>query len=447
MVWRLALGWIGFGAIGSGVMIFAAIGCETLFAQTADRPPSPEGTSEKTPTKPAVSPQEIQRLIERLGADRFQERELASAALLEIGEPALLPLATAERGKDAEVSSRAKAIRERIERERFEAISLSFKRDPDPTASYGLPGWKSFSKIAGTSRPAKRLFLKMLDDRSIVALCLESLDGGQVPEGVFDGLPTDPQMRLRSVVGKACTEIRFNLLKGGQAAETGDLITMLIVVQLLEDPPLEVHETARLLCNMGALNRMMQMPGAAPSGRRIMGAWFLKAPVVYGSEVLSWSFQHRIPEARQMALRMLDAPMEAELKADAFMSLSLFGLPEDLPAIDKFIDKQDVIYEFNLSNLPGDVQVELQGPPKNFGQPKPRKLAYRYKQTLGDMALMAGCKISGMDLEKIFPVIRISESGLVAKGTVGFPDDNPALRTEAVKIYKESRSSSARPAS
>lgn len=430
MAWGLAIGWIASGSVT---------------AQTEES--QPLKTDGETPVKPAVSIQQIQQLIEKLGANQFQERELASAALLEIGEPALLPLATAERGKDAEVSSRSKAIRERIERERFEAISLSFKRDPDPAASYGLPGWKSFSRVAGTSRPAKRLFLKMLDDRSIVALCMESLDGGNVPDGVFDGLPADPQLRLQTVVGKACTEIRFNLLKSGQSAETGDLITMLVAVQLLEEPPREVHDTARLLCNMGALNRMMQMPGAAPSGRKIMGAWFLKAPVVYGSEVLNWSFQHRIPEARQMALRMLESPMEPELKADAFMSLSMFGLPEDLPIIDKFIDKPDVTHEFNLANLPGDVQVDAQAPPNNKGPAKPRKMTYLYKQTLGDMALMAGCKIGGLELKDIFPVVRISESGLVVKGTVGFPEDDPSLRENAVKIYKASRSPTTRPAS
>lgn len=429
MAWGLAIGWIASGSVTA----------QTEESQLLK-------TDGGTPVKPAVSIQQIQQLIEKLGANQFQERELASAALLEIGEPALLPLATAERGKDAEISSRSKAIRERIERERFEAISLSFKRDPDPSASYGLPGWKSFSRVAGTSRPAKRLFLKMLDDRSIVAICLESLEGGKVPDGVFDGLPADPQERLRTVVGKACTEIRFNLLKGGQPAETGDLITMLVAVQLMEEPPQEVHETARLLCNMGALNRMMQMPGAAPSGRKIMGAWFLKAPVIYGSEVLNWSFQHRIPEARQMALRMLESPVDPELKADAFMSLSLFGLPEDLPIIDKFIDKQDVTHEFNLANLPGDVQVDAQAPPNDRGPAKPRKLTYLYKQTLGDMALMAGCKIAGLELDELFPVIRISESGVVVKGTVGFPEDDPKLRENAVKIYKASRSTT-RPAS
>lgn len=393
-----------------------------------------------------MNKQEIQQLIEKLGAEQFQEREVASAALLEIGEPALLPLSTAERGKDSEVVARARAIRERIERDRFETISFSFKRDPDPTASYGLPGWKSFSKVAGTSRPAKRLFLEMLDDRSLVALCLEALDGGNVPDGTFDGLPGDPQARLRAVVGKTCTEIRDSVLKARQTAQTGDLIAILVAVQLLDSPEQEVHDTARLLCNTGALSRMMSMPGAAPTARKMMGAWFMKVPAAYGSEVLNWSNLYRIPEARQMALRMLDAQIEVEMKADALLSLSQFGLPEDLAIIDKFIDNAEVTDEFTPARQFGNVQVNPLGPPKN-GMQVPRVMGFTYRQTLGDMALMAGCKISGMDLQEVFPVIVITENNIVLRHTIGFPVDDPAQRAEKVKAYKEHRARTPPPAS
>lgn len=406
----------------------------------------PAQTPPASPNKPSSS-QEIQKLIDQLGAEQFQERERASAALLEIGEPALLPLSTAERGKDSEIVSRAKAIRERIERDRFETISLNFKRDPDPTASYGLPGWKSFSKVAGTSRPAKRLFLDMLDDQSIIALCLESLDGGQVPEGVFDGMPGDPQTRLRTVIGKSCTELRHNVLRLGKPSETGDLIAMLIAVQLLDDPPQELHDTVRMLCNTGALNRMMLMPGAAPTARKIMGAWFLRVPPVYGSDVLNWANLYRIPEARQMSLRMLDSQIEPEMKADALLSLSQFGQPEDLPAIEKYLENAEVTDEFNPTRLSSEVRVDNQGPPGNRA-PAPRKLGYSFRQTLGDMALMAGCKIAGMDLEDVFPAIIISENNAVLKHSVGFPVDDPAMRTEKVKLYKEFRAQAPpRPAS
>ncbi len=428
----------------------AAVTTSPAMAQATEQPDPPKQSAKglvkeagtgKDKAKPNAS--QIQQLIEKLGSNRFQERDAASAQLLDIGEPALLPLSTAERGHDAEVSARAKAIRERIEYERFETIALKFTRDPDPAANYGLPGWKSFSSAAGTSRPAKRLFLKMLEDRAIVALCLESLDKGQVPDGVFEGLPEDPEARLRAVIGKTCSEIRNNIFALGKSPEAGDLITMLVVVQALKDTPMEVHETARMLCNMGALSRLMAMPGAAPCGRKIAGAWFLKTPVSYGSEVLSWARQHRIPEARNVALRMLDSQIENEFKVDAFLSLAIFGTPEDLPTIDKFIDDQTVVDEFNPPIMPGDVRVEAQGPLNN-----PLKDGgFQYRQTLGDLALVAGAKIVGLELEKLFPVIRITENTGPVRTTIGFSKQHPEDRQNAVKLYREARSQAVQPAS
>ncbi len=240
-----------------------------------------------------------------------------------------------------------------------------------------------------------------------------------------------------------CTEIRQSLLWEGKGPEAGDLITLLVVVQVLEDPQMEVHETARLLCNMGGLNRLMAMPGAIPSARKIMGAWFLIATVAYGPEALNWANQHRIPEARQMALRMLDSKLEAEYKASALLSLSQFGEPQDLPIIDKFIDNSEVTDEFNPTNLPGGMRLDLQGPPNNGVQP--RNIEPLYRQTLGDVALMAGAKISGLDLEELFPVIRLGDD--IPRNSIGFPKAKPELREKALKTYKEHRAQAAPPAS
>ncbi len=278
----------------------------------------------------AATGKQIQELIQKLGSDQFQERESASAALLAIGEPALIQLAAAERGKVVETSSRARAIRERIERDRFETTATQFKRDPDPKASYGLPGWRTFSQVAGTSRPAKRLFLEMLEQRPIVALCLESLGDGPgpditIPDGVFDGLPGEPVARLRLVVARTCTEIRHNVLVKRQVAQPGDLIAILVAGQVIDDVPAEVHEVTRLLCNMQTLNRIMQMPGAGPSARKLMGGWFKKAPLSLSAEVFNWSRLYRILEGREMVKRVLDAPTDVESKADAFVYLCVQG--------------------------------------------------------------------------------------------------------------------------
>ncbi len=60
---------------------------------------------------------------------------------------------------------------------------------------------------------------------------------------------------------------------------------------------------------------------------------------------------------------------------------------------------------------------------------------------------MAGAKIAGLELKKLFPAIRITESDIVIKNTVGFPADKPDLRAKALKTYKQFRVSPPPPAS
>ena len=61
---------------------------------------------------PAQAPEkeEINRLIEQLASDDFQQREAATKRLTEIGEPALGALEHAQTGDDPEVRTRAEDI-------------------------------------------------------------------------------------------------------------------------------------------------------------------------------------------------------------------------------------------------------------------------------------------------------------------------------------------------
>jgi hypothetical protein len=57
---------------------------------------------------------DVERLVQQLGSDRYAEREAASKALAEIGEPAMKPLRKAASSDDAEVRRRAKQLLEDI---------------------------------------------------------------------------------------------------------------------------------------------------------------------------------------------------------------------------------------------------------------------------------------------------------------------------------------------
>lgn len=391
--------------------------------------------------------EQVQELIDQLGSDRFQEREAASAELLAIGEPALLALATAEQGSDAEVRKRARAIRERIENDKFDVLAQSFIRDPDPTASYGLPGWTSFSRAAGASRTAKRLFLDMLERRRLIGLCLEAIDGGSVPAGVFEGLPADPQQRLWTVVGMTCREIRQSLYQKGNRPVTGDCIALLVAAAVLDNPPQDLHDTIKSEYQFGGYQTLLLQPSARVSTRRMLGKWMLKAPVTMAEDVISIAHQTQVAEGADMARRLLAAPAEDAAKAQALICLARFGSVEDLDLIDKFVDDATVLEQFEQGDRGDDIRVERIAPP--FRQPPNPQDAQaqrrRYERRLGDVALAAGFKLAGFDVEELFPIIVLEDRMAIRETTIGFPVDQPELRNAALKAWRDFRAKKTSP--
>jgi len=81
---------------------------------------------------PAKSEQEIKCLIDRLGSNRFEEREQASQELLRLGKSALYRLKEAMKSPDAEVRRRAQQLVERIERPVRSTVSK-----PEPVMTPG----------------------------------------------------------------------------------------------------------------------------------------------------------------------------------------------------------------------------------------------------------------------------------------------------------------------
>ena len=383
-----------------------------------------------------------QRLIEQLGSQEFQQREAASAELLRIGEPALVALATAERGADFETRERARAIRQRIEREKYDFLAQTFLRDPDPTAAYGLPGWKSFASVAGATPTAKRLFLEMVDQRRLVALCLESIDGGsgKIPDGVFEDLPKDLQQRLRTVIGRTCTEIRHGLYVKGSRPVIGDILALLLSAAVLDDPPQDLHDAIRSEIQFGGIERLVSQRRACV--RKLLGKWILKAPLTMGEEVMLIAHQMQVPEGADMARRVLANPGDKEVTSRALICLARFGDTSDLDLIDKFVEDMTVL-SLEPTIMENDFREERSAPPPGAPPVQPPANPPKYRRLVSDVALVAGLKIAKFDLPEFFPGIRAHDDFVVMESTIGFPVDHPEVRAAAVKAWREFRAKAA----
>ena len=388
----------------------------------------------------------IQALIEQLGADEFRLREEASMELMRIGEPALLALIAAEQGSDFEIRQRAKAIRSRIEREKYDALAQTFMRDPNPAASYGLPGWKSFSSAAGATRTAKRLFLEMIEKRRIIALSLEAIDGGQLPEGVFEGLPTEPQKRLWTVIGKTSTEIRRSLFEKGDRPVDGDVLALLVSAAVLDQPPQDLHDAIRSELHFGGVEQMMSQPSSRVCIRKLLGKWMLKAPLSMGEEVLGFSNLYKVPEGADMARRLLQAHTDKEVVSKALLCLARFGDVGDLDLIDKYVDDMTVL-SLDAAIQAGPFRVEPSGGPRSAVPNQMAPAQVKYRRLVSDVALVAGLSIAKQELTEFFPGIQVDEDSTVTETTIGFPIDNPEIRAAAVKAWREFRARHNQPAS
>ncbi len=382
----------------------------------------------------------IAMLIDQLGASEFQERERASAQLMQLGEVVLIPLQAAELGTDVEVSQRAHAIRERIELAQLVSLSEEFKRDPDPTKSYGLPGWKSFSKMAGSSRAAKGLFLEMVEKQRTVALCIEAIDGGDVNPVAFEGLPADPQHRLWTVSSKMCQDIRMSLVTAEGSA--GDMAALLTVATVLKERPQDLNDTIRRALYRGAFERMK--PKGQKCVRQMLGKWVLIAPESMAEDVFMMAHQLEVPEGADMARRVLDQPAEPEVIAKALICLSKFGDQRDLARIDHHVSNTFILnnldeFREERAVLPFRPANDRNNPSNPSANP-PR----RYQQTLGDIALAVGLKLAGADLTKYFPVIATDSKYGLRETTICFPVEQPQYKENALKAWQTMKDPSRR---
>ncbi|MDX1944896.1 MAG: transglutaminase-like domain-containing protein [Pirellulaceae bacterium] len=179
-MWQAKAQW---GALA--VAIVAAVNAVAL----ADPPAAEE---------PAVTPEQIARLIAQLDADKFDDRERATRELAEIGWPAMEALRQARLSKSAEVRYRAKALIESLtfEVRRREFTAFCSQPDEQLDLEHGL--WL----IARILDPAvkKADLVKQLDD-------LAARVRQQLPKG------TDPATENPAVVVAAVRKVLFDDLK------------------------------------------------------------------------------------------------------------------------------------------------------------------------------------------------------------------------------------------
>lgn len=110
--------------------------------------------------------EDIERLIQQLGATDFAERNSAEEQLLRLGRRALPRLLWAVRSPngyaDNEIRMRAQRLIVEIQRIDFNERVSEFLAAPEGDESdFGFPGWQRFADIVGDGKRARQMFLSM----------------------------------------------------------------------------------------------------------------------------------------------------------------------------------------------------------------------------------------------------------------------------------------------
>ncbi len=160
----------GFGSLGVPLRIFIRHATTEASSELPTQP-TPK-TSVAVGNQDAGTPDDIDRWIDALASDQFDERQMAFNRLVEIGEPAIDKLKLAlTQCEQLEQKVRLQAllfrIKDFVQRNRMDA----FLRDTDPNNDYGMKAWPRFREIVGGNRTCRLMFIEIYQKHRNLPIC------------------------------------------------------------------------------------------------------------------------------------------------------------------------------------------------------------------------------------------------------------------------------------
>jgi hypothetical protein len=154
------------------------------------------------PPQATAPSDETTRLIRDLGSPLFEQREIASAELLRLGESALPALEQGLESADAEIGFRCEKLIALIRKGTEEKRLREFVQSGLKAGEKAKPNWERFQKLIDGDSNTQALFIELFEhDPAFLKLAIET------PERV----PAWAETRRRELTGEA-----FLLLQAGQ---------------------------------------------------------------------------------------------------------------------------------------------------------------------------------------------------------------------------------------
>lgn len=322
--------------------------------------------AEATDATPAVPvPEAVNVLFGELSSGDRAIREAATQQLAKMGPPVIPPLQQLKAASsDPEAVARAALVIQRIQQSDLPKRIRNLIRQPENLDAHRLYGWPRFAEVVGTSRAARQLFIELLEPYP--QLCERPLDDetefAAVRDAVFRSIAQKRLARAELSVADGIAA-QYLMIRGGN--ETGDRES--VTVQLVSTYPYSTRLNDR------QLSKML---------RQLTDRWLLTLKGDLLRPMLI-SLDFDLPNGRELALQTLQGQAEdREYFTQSMLLLARFGEPEDLAAIEPFLEDRREVFQTNV--LVADRIVAA-------GQ------QYR------DLALMASLEIREMNVRDYFP--------------------------------------------
>lgn len=269
-----------------------------------------------------VDARQVAALVQQLGHEVFEQREVAERELRSIGIPALpILLAARDSDPDAEIRRRAKLIVPGIEAADHAIRLQAFIQDIGSTGKATLPGWDRFRSLAGDSRETRKLFASMHEAEAKLMRQADASD---------DALSSAMEERL--------LELFQPVLRGSAQAYRQSLGSVAALLFLGSRRDLRLSETwanqVASLAQGPVVSSVMQSSDVrAESMRRLIGDWIAERSQGWTAMVnlhLAHRYQLREPGlklAREMVQRPGAVP---SLRGQALLLLERFGSDQDI---------------------------------------------------------------------------------------------------------------------
>ncbi len=312
---------------------------------------------------------EVTALFNQLSDPSFNNREIATAMLIQRGEPVIALLKDLQRStNDPEVLARSTVVIDSLEKNGLPQRVDNFLKHPGDVELHQFWGWPAFAEIVGNSRSSRRVFLMLLEEYPV--LCNERL---QVTS------------QLQSVAKDIRANISFKRIQFEPTSVADAIALQFLMLMMKSNTPAEVESQTVFLTSTAPYSSHLNDPRVSKPLKKLTGAWLetvQRSPL----RPLLISLDFAIPEGRQLAMRVLqDNSISQEDYILATQIMMTNGGEECLPVLETWLTDERILFE---------IDIVQDGRPQNQSQ--------RFQ----DLALAACVAIRGLKMTDYFPTAK-----------------------------------------